>query len=283
MGIETDKLEQLGFTSYEAKVFIALYKGYIMSAAEIAREARIPRTSVYEILKSFSKKGICNEIHTPSKQLYEIIESRVLENKIENEMRQEFSLKLALLKSTFKEIRPLFRSTVPPEYSTDVELIKGFNRNRDLKFRELIRNSKNAILYMNRFEGNITENLDKETKKFYKRGGRFRSIYEANRNFKIKINDVWRSVTKEELIKICRKFEKQGEKIRLSENVPQILAVFDGKTVFISLFDENVPKQERSDIIIHNKKFAGFVTEMFELYWNKSEKIESFAKSFIIN
>ena len=62
---EIDKLEKLGFTNYEARVFIALYEGYRMSAAEIAKEAKIPRPSVYNVLRNFSKKGICNELHTP--------------------------------------------------------------------------------------------------------------------------------------------------------------------------------------------------------------------------
>jgi sugar-specific transcriptional regulator TrmB len=283
MGKEIEKLERLGFSNYEARVFFALYQGSVMSAADAAKEARIPRPSVYEILKNFCKKGICNEIHTPTKQLYEIIDSDILETKIENEIRKETSLKLSLIKSTFKEIKPLHRSKRPAEFQSDVELIKGFNRSREMKFQDLIRKSKKAILYMNRFEGNVSDGLDSETKNFYKRGGKFRSIYEASGNFKIKINNQWQVISKDELIELCKKFEKQGEKIKLSENIPQILAVFDGKTVFISLYDENVPKNERSDIIIHNKRFAGFVTEMFELYWDKSESIEKFAKTLISN
>ncbi len=283
MGKEIEKLEKFGFSNYEARVFFALYQGSLMSAAEAAKEAKIPRPSVYEILKNFCKKGICNEIQTPTKQLYEIIDTDVLETKIENEIRKETSLRISLLKSTFKEIKPLYRSKLKSEFTSDVELIKGFNRSRETKFQDLIKRSKKAILYMNRFEGNVSESLDSETKNFYKRGGHFRSIYEANGNFKIKINNEWQVVSKDQLIQLCKKFEKQGEKIRLSDNVPQILAVFDGNTVFISLYDENIPKNERSDIIIHNKRFAGFVTEMFELYWDKSESIESFAKTFLNN
>lgn len=278
---EIEKLERLGFTNYEARVFFALYQGSVMSAADAAKEAKIPRPSVYEILKNFCKKGICNEIQTPSKQLYEIIDSNILENKIENEIRKETSLKLSLLKSTFKEIKPLHRSKKPAEFSTDVALIKGFNRSREKKFRDLIKKSKKAILYMNRFEAKVSDKLDSETNNFYKRGGQFRSIYETNGNFKIKINNQWQIVSKNQLIEIYKKFEKQGEKIKLTNNVPQILAVFDGSIVFISLYDENLPKSDRSDIIIYNKRFAGFVTEMFELYWDKSESIESFAKTLI--
>ncbi len=280
---ELDKLEKLGFTNYESRVFIALYEGYRMSASEIAKEAKIPRPSVYNVLRGFSQKGICNELHTPSKLVYEIIDSDVLQDKIENEIRKDFSYKLTLLKTTFKELKPLHKSKKAAEFSSDVELVKGFNRNRELKFRDLIKKSRNAILYMNRLDGSVSGELDSETKKFYKRGGEFKSIYETEGNFKVKINNKWQNVTKNELIKLCRKFEKQGEQVRLTENVPQIFAVFDGVTVFISLYDENVPKSERSDIIIHNKRFAGFVTEMFELYWDRSDTLETFARSLVSN
>ncbi|HCN36883.1 MAG TPA: TrmB family transcriptional regulator, partial [Bacteroidetes bacterium] len=50
------KLESLGFTTYESKVFLVLMKGHNMTAAEIAEEAGIPRTSVYDILKIFAEK-----------------------------------------------------------------------------------------------------------------------------------------------------------------------------------------------------------------------------------
>jgi sugar-specific transcriptional regulator TrmB len=40
----TKKIEALGFSTYEAKVFWVLYQGFSMSAADVAKEAKIPRT-----------------------------------------------------------------------------------------------------------------------------------------------------------------------------------------------------------------------------------------------
>lgn len=276
------KLEKIGYSNYEAKIFLALYQGYSMSAAEVAKEAKIPRPSVYEILRKFAKSGICNEITTPSKQIYEIIDSSVIEKKLERDINYEFNTKITTLRSCFNDIKPLYKSKRPFEYHTEVELIKGFNKHREVKFLDLVKNSKKAILLMNRFEGNVSADLDNETKKFFKRGGKFKSIYEANSNFKIKINGKWQNVSHEYLIKLCEEFEKQGEEIRLTKNIPQILAVFDEQTVAIGLYDEGVPRQERSDIIIKNKRFAAFITELFNLYWDKSESIDVF-KNLIKN
>lgn len=101
MGKEIEKLEQLGFSNYEAKVFLALYKGSIMSAADIAKEAKIPRPSVYQILRSFAEKGFCNEVTTPKKQLFEIIDSKVIQDKLEIEFKTNYNHKLTTLKGMF--------------------------------------------------------------------------------------------------------------------------------------------------------------------------------------
>jgi sugar-specific transcriptional regulator TrmB len=273
------KLEKIGFTNYESKVFLTLYQGYRMSAAEIAKEAKIPRTSVYDILKSFAKKGICNEIETPTKLVYEIIDTNIIQGKIQIEMESDFKKRVSLLKECFREIKPLFKSKRGKEYAADVELIKGFNRQREQKFLELVKKSTSAVLIMNRLRGSlVSAELDDESKRFLRRGGVIKSIYESNSNFKIKINNKWENVTHEGLIKLCETFIKQGEQVKLMSEVPQFMAVFDEKIVYFSLYDETIPKEENSDIFINNKRFAAFISNLFNMYWDKADTIESIKK-----
>lgn len=274
MGDEVNKLERIGFGSYEAKVFLALYKSSVISATDIAKEARIPRTSVYEILRSFAIKGYCNEIRTPTKQLFEIIDSKVIEDKLEIELTTEYQNRLTSLKDCFNGIKPLYKTNRPDEYKNDVELIKGYNLHREMKFLELVKKSTKGILVMNRFRGNVSSNLDAESKKLFNRGAYIKSIYENTTNFKIKINDSWQNVTKRDLIKLCEGFARQGEQIRFLSEVPQILAVFDETTVYISLFDEKIPARDSSDVIIKNKRFASFIISLFNIYWDKADTLE---------
>ncbi|MFI5145330.1 MAG: TrmB family transcriptional regulator, partial [Ignavibacteria bacterium] len=268
------KIESIGYSTYEARVFLVLYKGYRMSAAEIAKFAKIPRTSVYDIMKIFVQKGICNEITTPSKLVYEVIDKKVLEDKVTIETEQEYKRKIVKIKECFTELSPVFKSEQPPEYKSDVELIKGYNRQREQKFLELINNSKKGILLMNRLRGNVSNELDDVTRKFFKRGGEFKSIYESSGNFKIKVNNKWENVTKEGLIKLCETFIGHGEQVKLIEEVPQLMAIFDEKIVYFSLHDESMTYRDSSDIIINNKRFASFITSLFNMYWDKADTIE---------
>ena len=162
------KLETLGFTIYESKVFTVLMSGHNMTAAEIAEKANIPRTSVYDILKQFAEKGFCNEIQTSTKLRYEMIDPDVIEGKIEEELVVSHDKKLKQLKSSFSTLKNLYKATEPDENKVDVELIKGFNKFRALKFIDLLKNSDKEMLLMNRLEGHVSQEVDEEVLKFYK-------------------------------------------------------------------------------------------------------------------
>ncbi|MBN8570852.1 MAG: TrmB family transcriptional regulator [Ignavibacteria bacterium] len=270
------KLEILGFTIYESKVFTVLMSGHNMTAAEIAEKANIPRTSVYDILKSFAEKGFCNEIQTSTKLRYEMIDPDVIEGKIQEDFDISHDKKLKELKSSFATLKSLYKAKEPDENKVDVELIKGFNKFRALKFMDLLRNSEKEMLLMNRMEAHVSKQLDDEVLNFYKKGGKVRSIYEASLNFKLEKNGKWVSPTKDDIVDLLLFFQKQGEEIKLSKTIPQNMAIFDGEIVFLSLMDLTIPRNNRTDVIIRNKNFATYMVELFELYWSKSHTIDEF-------
>jgi sugar-specific transcriptional regulator TrmB len=140
------KLEILGFTIYESKVFTVLMSGHNMTAAEIAEKANIPRTSVYDILKSFAEKGFCNEIQTSTKLRYEMIDPDVIQGKIEDDLTIHYNKKIKELKSSFQTLKSLYKANEPDENKVDVELIKGFNKFRAMKFIDLLKSSEKEML-----------------------------------------------------------------------------------------------------------------------------------------
>ncbi len=275
------KLEALGFTTYESKVFISLLKGYNMSAPEVAEDAKIPKSSSYDILKSFAERGYCNEIRTPSKIKYEMIDPEIIKGKLENELDKSYTTKLKGLNSSFEKLTPLFKSEFLSEAKVDVELIKGFNLYRFTKFLDLLKSSKEEMLLMNRLEGHVSKDLDVATKMFFKKGGKIRSIYEASLNFKFEKEGKWVNVTQSDLIDLCERFEKEGEQIRLAEKVPQNMAIFDRRIVFTNLVDKTRTKENKTDIIIRNEEYAANQIELFELYWKRSLTIANFKKKYL--
>jgi sugar-specific transcriptional regulator TrmB len=266
------KLKSLGFTEYESKVFLALIKGHNMSAPEISKSAKIRRTDVYDILKSFVEKGFCNEIETNSVLMYEIINPDVILDKLELKVQKEKERHIKSLKETFKEIKPLYATEkIDKTKSFNVELIRGYNVRRVEKFYELMRNSKKEILLMIRMEMYISDQIDKTAAEFIGRGGVIKSIYELSENFKIKKHDRWTDCTNEDLHKVFSTFESYGEEVRLSKTKIPNLAIFDRETVFINVVDKSdTKKNNEADVIFTNKDFAETMVASFQRCWNES-------------
>jgi len=272
------KLKSLGFTEYESKVFLTLIKGHNMSAPEISKSAKIRRTDVYDILKSFVEKGFCNEIETNSVLMYEIINPDVILDKLELKVQKEKERHIKSLKDTFKEIKPLYATEKTDKTkSFNVELIRGYNVRRVEKFYELMRNSKKEILLMIRMEMYISDQIDKTAAEFIGRGGMIKSIYELSENFKIKKHDRWTDCTNEDLQRVFSGFENYGEEVRLSKTKIPNLAIFDRETVFLNVVDKSdTKKNNEADVIFNNKDFAETMAEMFSRAWEKSLEVKEY-------
>src|SRR5690606_34150095 len=151
-----DYLENIGFTNNEAKVFLVLYKGRNMTAAEVAKEAGMQRTSVYEILKSFAEEGICNEIQTTTKMRYEMIDPEVVRDKISRSIKAEQEKKIEYLNESIEKLNPVFGANLLGNKGEQLELIKGFKMHRHLEFVDLLKKGQREVLIMNRFEGYVS-------------------------------------------------------------------------------------------------------------------------------
>lgn len=274
-----NKLKFLGFTEYESKVFLALIKGHNMSAPEISKSAKIRRTDVYDILKSFVEKGFCNEIETNSVLMYEIIDPEIILDKLELKAQKEKEKHIKSLKDTFKDLKPLYGSEKTDKKSFNIELIRGYNVRRVEKFYDLIRNSKKEILLMIRMEMYLSDQIDRTAAEFIKKGGVLKSIYELSENFKIKKHDRWVDCTDADIYTVFSGFESYGEKVKLSKTKVPNLAIFDRETVFLNVVDKSdTRKNNEADVIFKNKDFAETMVEMFNRAWERSYMLKEYFK-----
>ena len=53
-----EKLKEIGFNTYEAKVYIALLKKYPATGYEVSKLANIPQSRTYDTLKALEEKNI---------------------------------------------------------------------------------------------------------------------------------------------------------------------------------------------------------------------------------
>ncbi|MCB0721945.1 MAG: hypothetical protein KDC42_06555 [Ignavibacteriae bacterium] len=275
-------LKKIGFTENESKVFLALLNGSQMSASEVAKAAGIRRTDIYDILKVFVERGYCNEIETNTILKYEIIDPRVISGKIIDDIKTESGQKIQNAEDLVKKVAPLYNTGTSQLNRMNIELVRGFNKHRMIRFMELIKNSKEEILMMNRIEGEVSKQADTISQEFINNGGIYKSIYEVSLNFKLKKDDKWGAVTLNEFLDLCKYYEENGEKIRLTKMLTVIIGIFDRETVYLNVHDKTIPKHNKTDIIIRNKEFAQFFVNIFDLCWNQSFTIDEFKEMSLI-
>lgn len=267
-----ERLKTLGFKEYESKVLIVLLGGSPMSASEIAKEAKIIRNSIYDILKSFVEKGYCNEIETNTILNYQIIDPAIILDKITSDYKKNFNRKLESLNETFGELQQIYKSESEKTEGPDknIQLIRGFNKHRVQRYMELVNTSKKEILGMYSPRRVVVEELSRDAQVFIKEGGVIRSLYQLSED----------KALNAELVAACELFEKGGEKVRLAPFKLPNITVFDSENVFINLsVDKNVPKHKQADLIIKNPDYASHMKDLFNNYWEKALTIDEFKKN----
>jgi HTH-type transcriptional regulator, sugar sensing transcriptional regulator len=272
-----EELKQIGFNEYKAKVFAVLSSGNIMSASEIVEQAKIVRGSVYDILKGFVAKGYCNEIETNRVLQYQIIDPDIILDKIVREYNEAHNSNIANLKSTFAKLKENYSTDGENESKfINIELIRGYNKHRISKYKELLESAEIEICGMYKFKGLVSDEADEVAVNFINKGGKIRSIYQIGLDFKIIKGEETFDATPEQLIEVCRKFESTGEEIRLTaKDIPNMTVVDDDK-VFINTEDKWIPRQSQADIILRRSNFAKYMKDLFEFYWNESMTINEY-------
>ncbi len=271
------KLKEIGFSEYKARVFAVLSTGRIMSASEIVSEAKIVRGSIYDILKSFVKLGYCNEIETDRILQYQIIDPEIILDKVIKQQTLEHNKTLTKLKDTFTNLKEHYSINSNDQNKLiNIELIRGYNKHRVSKYRELLLTAKKEICGMYRFKGLVSDEADEFTRKFIKRGGKIRTIYQAGLDFKIISNGKVIEADNIGLIEVCKKFEATGEEIRLSINDIPNMTIIDGESVFINTDDKLIPNQTHADLIIRRTTFAKYMMDLFDHYWLNSLTLKEY-------
>jgi phosphatidylserine/phosphatidylglycerophosphate/cardiolipin synthase-like enzyme len=185
------------------------------------------------------------------------------------------------LKETLEKVKPLYRTKAENNNNgvVNVELIRGFNQHREVKFIELLKNARKEILFMVQPEYFTSEEVDEITLGFFKKGGTIKSIYQAGEEFKYKTKDGWINGGVDDLIRIVENFERLGENARITDETVPNITIFDKETVFININDKTVPRHNEADVIFRTKDFANSMTTVFNSFWEKSKSVKEYKKS----
>jgi len=247
-------LKELGFKEYEIKAYKAIL--FLVSATprEIAKEAKIPQTRVYDVLEGLRKRGIINV--SPGKPIHY------------NLVPLEIGL-LPFIRSNQKkwkeieeEIKELSNSISKKEkYSTKIALFQGWNVIKRIIVDD-IKNSEKEILRFMRF-GKIDEEIFSEMEKA------------INRGVEVKIIGVY----KKEREHVIEKYKRIGCKIAFVNLDTLTLVrenIFDSNIVHIDFSEpgENKYITPKGTLLVrvNDPSTAQFFKDRFDLLFQNSKK-----------
>ena len=126
-----EKLKDLGFNSYEAKVYLALLKKYPATGYEVAQIADIPQSRAYDALKSLvSEKFVISHENKP--QTYTPVSVKELTQRYKRKMNST----IEYLEKKLPEVKK--------DYYEPIHSITGYENILE-KVKEIIKNAKTSV------------------------------------------------------------------------------------------------------------------------------------------
>lgn len=300
--IDIAALEGLGLTNYEVRIYTSLLQKKQLSATEIARIAEIPRTRVYDDLKSLETKGLCQVVIGKTKLfsaanpavirdvLIKIGEEKINQKKekLEQELQKEkekmelnirrekekLTLSIKNVESVIEQLGPIYNESRDKEYDMDyIQVVK--NKYQDEKiFMELISESKTEILSLVKQRFPIFKSRPSALKQQIKVGT---GIIRKGVSVKC-IYELYPDDEKNDYLfnNVIENYAHEGEQVRVSDALPLRMAIFDEKVAMFSLSDP-VPKSPSSTTqIVRHPVMAKSLKILFETLWERSEDYDEY-------
>ncbi|MBS3055846.1 MAG: winged helix-turn-helix transcriptional regulator [Candidatus Aenigmarchaeota archaeon] len=236
------ELNELGLTSNETKIYLALLKNKLLTPAKISKKTGLHRSYIYDAIERLMEKGVVSEVIVNNKKHYQALDPKIFREMLESKLKH-FDSVLPYLSNVF----------ISGKNETRIELHRG-----EKVFRTLIKY--------------VTANMEKNDTVY---------LLGANEKFLKSIEPLYLkqyfTTIKKKNVRERVIIPKGGEKIRnpnieYREMEPkyfgEITIVIHQTRVFI--FIQEMPHHL---IIIDSSAFANSYKKQFELLWKVSERI----------
>ena len=282
-------LDSFGLNNYESRVYSALFKKKQLTAAEVARLADIPRTRAYDNLRSLELKGLC-EVMSGKTKLYSLYDPSKLKDvliKLENDKasikikkhQEEIEKERNRLEKRAREaeklaanLMPLFEQSRSSEGPLDyIEVFKSVAMSNS-KFMELSSEAHKEILIFSKppFLAKTYELRRKSVApqiEAIERGVKLITIHEIPSE---------QSKRKKFFRETFDVFEPDKEQLRVIDNLPLKMSIYDEKVALFSLYDPIIGESSISSFLARNEAFAKSLKELFYMYWDKADELSKY-------
>lgn len=250
MEIDT-KLEHIGLTSKEIKAYLALLKLQSANPHQIAKEAKIERTTIYKILDDLTERGLISKSITGKKLSF-------------------FAESPEMLKNMLSEQQNIVNQVLP--YLSALQGSKGSRpiiklyENRD-NIRKVLTESLNSREKVRRdfaFVENVVDFfglrfIHKQIEDRIKKGIHVRSLRRNPKSNKISEKDWYLKKDNKELLREVRYLPASIE-------FEPLIIIYDHVVAIMS------SQKESYALVVESQEFSQVMKLLFDIAWNSAKK-----------
>jgi HTH-type transcriptional regulator, sugar sensing transcriptional regulator len=248
-----NQLSRLGLTSYEARAYATLIKRDSFTAAQVARQAGLPRQRIYDVLGTLVQKGLASARPGPRVKYAAIAPELAVERLLGERRRDLSSLELdgaAIVKLLTPEFAAGRTQTDPLEYIEVLRDVGAINE----RFAELQRQVKKEILVFTKPPHAMPPQENVEGMKVA-REHEARSVYEFSL---FDDRDATEGV---------RRFIEAGEQARFVEELPLKLVIIDETIVMFGMEDPIAGSSNLTIVVVEHPSLAKILKVAFDTIW----------------
>jgi len=247
------QLTRLGLTSYEAKAYLSLIKRDSYTAAQVARQAALPRQRIYDVLGTLVQKGLA--VARPGTVVkYAATPPEIAVNMLVQAHRQQLLELEQGARSMVDTLKPAYEAgqahTDPLEY---IEVLRD-RRAINERFAELQASVKKEILVFTK-PPYATPPQENEEGLAVTRTHEARAVYEFG-----VFDD--RAVAEG-----VRRFIEAGEDARFVPELPLKLVIIDETIVMFGMEDPVAGSNDLTIVVVEHSSLARVLKTAFDTIW----------------
>jgi sugar-specific transcriptional regulator TrmB len=247
------QLTRLGLTSYEAKAYLSLIKRDSYTAAQVARQAALPRQRIYDVLGTLVQKGLA--VARPGNVVkYAATPPEVAINLLIQSHRQQLNEMERGARSMVETLQPSFEAgqdhTDPLEY---IEVLRD-RRAINERFAELQSSVKREILVFTKppYATPPQENVE---------GLAVTLTHEARSIYEFGVFD------DPAVSEGVRRFLEAGEEMRFVPELPLKLVIIDETIVMFGMEDPVAGSADLTIVVVEHSSLARVLKTAFDAIW----------------
>ncbi|HEU0237016.1 MAG TPA: helix-turn-helix domain-containing protein [Candidatus Limnocylindrales bacterium] len=249
------RLTRLGLTSYEARAYAALIRRDAFTAAQVARQAELPRQRIYDVLGSLVKKGLASA--RPGTQVkYTAIAPELAIERLVTTQRDALAELEREAAQIVEALTPEFEAgrahTDPLEYIEVLRDTAAINR----RFTELQHQVQREILVFTKppYAKPPQENVE---------GIEVTRTHDARSVYELSVFDD--PVTADGV----RRFIEAGEQARFVERLPLKLVIIDETIVMFGMEDPVASSEALTIVVVEHPSLAQVLKIAFDAVWDR--------------